>query len=83
MPGSGDAQASCQRAKGRPEDDKLPEETKRRGDTGTGEEEARRRRTGDQELEARLPSGPAGTGPQVEAGRGEEWFKEWWKNDRT
>ena len=29
------------------------------------------------------PSGPAGTGPQVEAGRGEEWFKEWWKKDGT
>ena len=29
------------------------------------------------QLEARLPSGPAGTGPQVKDGRGEEWFEEW------
>ena len=40
-------------------------------------------RTGGQELEARLPSGPTGTRPQVEAGRGEDWFKKWWKKDRT
>ena len=41
-----------------------------RGDTGAGEEEAHRRKTGGQELETRLPLGPVGTGPQVEAGKG-------------
>ena len=30
-----------------------------------------------------FPSGTAGTRLQVEAGRGEEWFKEFWKKDRT
>ena len=32
-------------------------------------------------LEARTPLGPAGTGPQVEANRGEEWFEEWRRKD--
>ena len=27
--------------------------------------------------------GPAGTRPQVEAGRGGKGFTEWWKKDRT
>ena len=69
--------------KGIPQDNKQPEDTNRRGGTGAGEEEARQRSTGGQELEARPPSGPAGTGPQVEAGREEEWFKEWWRKDGT
>ena len=83
LPGSGDAQASRQRAKGCPEDDKLPEGTKIRGGTGAGEEEACRRRTVGQELEARPPSVPSRTRPQVEAVRGEEWFEEWRRKNRT
>ena len=39
LSGSGDAQASRQRAKVRPEYEKTPEETKRWGGTGEGEEE--------------------------------------------
>ena len=50
MSGSEDAQASHQRVKGRPEDEKLTEDTMRRGGTGAGEEEVRRRRIGGQEL---------------------------------
>ena len=34
-------------------------------------------------LEAWLPSGPAGIGLQVKAGRWEKWFKEWRNNDGT
>ena len=45
---------------------------KRRGVTGAGEEESRRRRKVGQELEAQNPLGLAGTGTQVETGRGEE-----------
>ena len=62
---------------------KKTEYTKRRGGTGAGEEEAWWRRKGCQEMETQLPPGPAGTRPQVEAGRGEEWFKEWRKKDGT
>ena len=34
-------------------------------------------------LEAQPSSGPSGTGLQVEARRGEEWFDEWWRKDVT
>ena len=29
------------------------------------------------------PSGPSGTGPQVEDSRGEEWFEKWWRKYGT
>ena len=29
------------------------------------------------------PLGPAGTGPQFKDNRGEEWFEECWRKDRT
>ena len=38
--GSGDAWAYCRHSKGRPAGNKPPEETKRQGSTGAGEEEA-------------------------------------------
>ena len=72
--------SALKRASGR---QKKTEYTKRRGGTGAGEEEAWWRRKGCQEMETQLPPGPAGTRPQVEAGRGEEWFKEWRKKDGT
>ena len=54
---------------------------------GTAQEQARRKhnRGGHEANNWRhgSPSGPAETGPQVGAGRGEEWFKEWWKKDGT
>ena len=51
FPGSGDALASRQCTKGRPEEDKPPVDTKRRGRTISGEEEARQRGTRGQGLE--------------------------------
>ena len=33
------------------------------------------RRTGDQRLDTQIYSGPEGTGPQVESGRGEDSFE--------
>ena len=50
-------------------DYKLPEETKRRGGTGEGEEEARQRRTWGQELDTQLP---IGTGRNQAAGWGQK-----------
>ena len=76
MPGNGYDLTSHQRAKERPEEEKPPEDTKRRGDTRAGEEEARRRGAGVQGLETRTSSGPAGTGPQFKAHRGGGWFEE-------
>ena len=49
----------------------LTEYTKRWGETGAGEEEAYRRSTGGQEVEVRILLEPAGTGPQIKAGRGD------------
>ena len=83
LPGSGDAQASRQHAKWRPEDDKPQEDTNRWGGIEAGKEEEWRRRTGGQGLETRPPSGLAGTGPHIEAGRGEECFEDWQRKDRT
>ena len=60
--------------------------TRRHKETGRHRSGLRRsmteegRRTG---LEARTPSGPEGTGPEVEAGKGREWFKNWWRKDTT
>ena len=56
--------------------DKLTEYTKRWGETGAGEEEAYRRSPGGQEVEVRILLEPAGNGPQIKAGRGEECFEE-------
>ena len=86
---SGDAQSYCQRAKGRPGDDKIPEDTNRQSDTGAGDEEARWRSTGGQELEAQPPSEMAGTGPQVKAvkgggvGGGGGVLEEWQRKEGT
>ena len=84
LTGSGDDLASRQSVKGRPEEDKPPEDANRRGGTRAGEEEARRRGKGFQGMETRPSSGPARNGTQIEAVKGGGgWFKEMAEEDGT
>ena len=50
---------------------------------GVAQERVRRKHSGKGKEAKKNPLGPTGTGPQFKTGRGEEWFKEWWRKDGT